>query len=90
LISISELNGSLSKPKKFLADKNWFADRYFWRTTQQQEIDYIEERNCELKAWEFKWNPKAKARFPKTFTKAYPDCETAVVTPDNFSFFIYE
>ncbi len=81
-------NFLFSERMKFLADKNWFANRYFWRTTQQQEIDYIEERNGKITAWEFKWNPKAKARFPKTFTKAYPECKTAVVTPDNFSFFV--
>ena len=81
-------NFLFSERMKFLAAKNWYANRYFWRTTQQQEIDYIEERNGKLMAWEFKWNPKAKARFPKTFTQAYPNTETAVITPDNFNSFI--
>ncbi|MBW2370727.1 MAG: ATPase, partial [Deltaproteobacteria bacterium] len=63
-------------------------DRYFWRTTQQQEIDYIEESPQSLTAREFKWNPKAKTRIPKTFTRAYPKAECSVVTPDNFMGFI--
>jgi hypothetical protein len=48
----------------------------------------LEEANGQLSAWEFKWNPNAKAWFSRTFTKAYPDCRTAVVTPDNFEAFI--
>ncbi len=63
-------------------------DKYFWRTTQQQEIDYIEESPQSLSAWEFKWNPKAKARIPKMFTKAYPEARCFVVTPDNFEDFL--
>jgi len=81
-------NFLVSERMKYLASLQQDADRYFWRTTQQQEIDYLEEANGKLSAWEFKWNPKAKARFSKTFTKAYPDCPTAVVTPDNFEAFI--
>jgi predicted AAA+ superfamily ATPase len=81
-------NFLVSERMKCLAGRQQDADRYFWRTTQQQEIDYLEEASGRLSAWEFKWNPKAKARFSKTFTKAYHDCRTAVVTPDNFETFI--
>jgi len=81
-------NFLISERMKYLASRQQDADRYFWRTTQQQEIDYLEEADGRLRAWEFKWNPKAKARFFRTFTKAYPDCRTAVVTPDNFETFI--
>jgi len=49
------------------------ADAFFWRTTQQQEIDYIEEPGETLYACEFKCKPKKKnAGFPKTFVKGYP------------------
>ncbi len=81
-------NFLVSERMKYLASRQQDADRYFWRTTQQQEIDYLEEADGRLRAWEFKWNPKAKARFSRTFTKAYPDCRTAVVTPDNLETFI--
>ncbi len=81
-------NFLVSERMKYLSSLQQDANRYFWRTTQQQEIDYLEEANGQLCAWEFKWNPKAKARFSKTFTKAYPDCPTAMVTPDNFEAFI--
>ncbi|MVM38616.1 AAA family ATPase [Spirosoma sp. HMF3257] len=57
---------------------------YFWRTTQQQEIDWLEEAGGQLKAFEFKWNPKAKAKFPTSFQEAYVGTEMAVVSPENY------
>ncbi|MBW2558255.1 MAG: ATP-binding protein [Deltaproteobacteria bacterium] len=64
------------------------VNRWFWRTHAQQKIDYIEEYDGRLNAFEFKWNPKKNARFPKTFLNAYPGSETAVITPKNFSDFV--
>ncbi len=81
-------NFLISERLKALAQYNLDVDSYFWRTTQQQEIDYLEESLQSLTAWEFKWNPKAKAKIPKTFTRAYPDARCAVVTPDNFMDFL--
>ena len=65
-----------------------WVNRWFWRTHAQQEIDYIEEYDGTLYAFEFKWNPKKKARFPKTFLNAYPNSKTEVVTPENYMEFI--
>ena len=81
-------NFLISERMKYLAEKGLRVSRYFWRTTQQQEIDYIEEQQEKLSAWEFKWNPKAKARFSATFTRAYPESSTAVITPDGFDEFL--
>jgi uncharacterized protein len=68
--------------------KRWGA-AYFWRTTQQQEIDYIEEQDGQFSAWEFKWNPKKKQSwFPKTFMNNYPGSNTAYVTTGNFEDFL--
>ncbi len=61
---------------------------YFWRTTAQQEIDYLEESGGKLKAYEFKWNPRKRASFPTTFRKTYPEAETHLVTPQNFESFL--
>lgn len=65
-----------------------YAQMYFWRTQTQQEIDYIEECDGQLAAFEFKWNPRAKANLPKAFTEAYPDSLFTVITPDNYEDFI--
>jgi hypothetical protein len=60
------------------------CNRYFWRTTAQQEIDYIEEINGEISAYEFKWNPLAKSKFSKTFTATYLPKETKVIHRENY------
>ncbi|GAB3166800.1 ATP-binding protein [Telluribacter humicola] len=65
-----------------------YGKRYFWRTHAQQEIDYLEEYGGGLHAYEFKWNPQAKARFSRTFTDAYPDATTQVISRDNFEEFL--
>lgn len=58
---------------------------YFWRTTSQQEIDYIEESDGQMSAFEMKWNPKkATAKLPEAFLKAYSVKQTAVVTTENY------
>lgn len=65
------------------AQKHCFS--YFWRTTQQQEIDYVEERNGVFTAYEMKWNAKrAKVTLPKTFAEAYHVSKIEVITPDNY------
>jgi uncharacterized protein len=65
-----------------------YVNRYFWRTHTQQEIDYIEEYDGKLYAYEFKWNPNAKIKTQKTFLEAYPGSEIKVITPKNFEEFI--
>ena len=65
-----------------------FAKSYFWRTKDQQEIDYIEEKNGKFAAFEFKWNENKKVRFSKTFTNAYPDTECIAITPSNYEEFL--
>jgi len=73
---------------KFIHYHNIYANRYFWRTHAQQEIDYIEEREGKLFAYEFKWKTYKKVKIPNSFIKAYPNSETAIITPDNYYQFI--
>lgn|GEM_PF-969818 len=74
-------NFILAERMKFLDNSSELPSRYFWRTTQQQEIDYIEETPEGLRAFELKWNPNRNVRFSKTFLNAYTIAETAVITP---------
>ena len=64
------------------------AGFYFWRTTQQQEIDYIEERDGVMNCFEFKWNRNKKATLSSTFSTNYPDSLFTLINPDNFMDFI--
>lgn len=63
---------------------------FFWRTMapQNHEIDYLEETQGRLRAWEIKSNPKAKAKIPQSFLKAYPDAQTGILTPENYDDFL--
>lgn len=67
---------------------NIWANKYFWRTHNQQEIDYIEERDGQLFAYEFKWNENAKAKIPSSFNKTYPNYNFEIITPKNYEKFI--
>ena len=62
-----------------------YVNSYFWRTNQQQEIDYIEECDGRFSLFEMKWNPKrANTQFPSSFLSTYDVKEKAIVTPDNW------
>jgi len=77
-------NYIVSERIKYQKYTNMLVYNYFWRTYDQQEIDWIEDRASVLHAYEFKWNPKKKAKAPKAFKEAYPTSEFRVITRDNF------
>jgi hypothetical protein len=81
-------NYFISERLKYSHYHNMGVTRYFWRTTQQQEIDLIEEEDDQLRAFECKWNSKKQVRFPQTFTANYPGSQTEVVTPGNIEEFV--
>ena len=66
--------GSLKKP-------------YFWRTVQQQEIDYVEETSGQITGYEIKWNAKAKVKIPKLFKETYTAGVT-ILNRENFRTFL--
>lgn len=74
---------------KFNTYRGRHANYYFWRTTSQQEIDFIEEYDGKLTVFEMKWNPaKATCKFPNSFIETYHPSATHVVTPDNYLEFL--
>jgi uncharacterized protein len=73
-------NYVISERMKLLYQDRIDAECFFWRTTQQQEIDYIEKTASRLLAVEFKWNPDSKNKIPVTFLKAYPEAKTMLVS----------
>ncbi len=81
-------NYIISERRKYLSYNNIWANCYFWRTHAQQEIDYIEEREGILYAFEIKWSMKKKPKISKTFLKAYPENEYQVINPENYEGFI--
>jgi uncharacterized protein len=81
-------NFVIAERMKFLRYQNIDTTYYFWRTTQQQEIDLIEETIETLAAYEFKWSKTERVRFPQTFTENYPNVETRIISPENIEEFI--
>ena len=63
-----------------------YARSYFWRTQQQQEIDYLEEKDGQLMAWELKWKSQ-KAKISSTFLKTY-NASGSIIHRENFREFV--
>lgn len=64
------------------------VNTYFWRTHQKQEIDYIEEAQGKLEAFEFKWKMNRNFKLPKLFSDTYNVSNSAVIDPGNFYQFL--
>ena len=83
-------NFLIAERMKYLHYSSVISNRFFWRTHAQQEIDYVEEHDGKFSAFEFKWKPNPKIRFPKAFTQTYRDAVFQVITPGNFHAFLTE
>ncbi len=75
-------NFIVSERVKYLDYTGFYGRYYFWRTRQQQEIDFVEEIDGQFRVFEFKLKAK-KAKIPATFPRNYPVAEQKVITPDN-------
>ena len=64
-----------------------YCNPYFWRTKQQQEVDYVEEADGKITGFEFKWNPKAKIKVPPNFVNTY-HANVEVICKENFREFV--
>ncbi|MFA6048084.1 MAG: ATP-binding protein [Parcubacteria group bacterium] len=67
--------------------RSMFANRYFWRTYDQKELDLIEEYDGIFHAYEFKWK-KETAPYPKKFIESYPQSSFEVINKDNYRGFV--
>lgn len=76
-------NYMVSERIKFQSYNRLYSNNYFWRTYDQQEIDWVEEREGSLFAYEFKWKDQ-KVKIPKAWTKAYPSSEFKVISQENY------
>ena len=77
-------NYVLTERVKYQHYENMQVGNYFWRTYEQQEIDWIEEAGGKLMAYEVKWNPTKTVRVPTAWAKAYPESTFKVIHPGNY------
>lgn len=80
-------NFLISERVKYLKYHKRYSKTYFWRTAQQQEIDWVEEIDGKITAFEFKWKSKKKVKFPQKFIDAY-QAEVKVIDTNNYFEFI--
>ncbi len=83
-------NFVIAERTKFLHYHDRNVNQFFWRTHQQQEVDYLEEEGGQLRAWEIKWNPRKKVRFPRRFLEIYQPQQVEVIHPENIESFLLE
>jgi predicted AAA+ superfamily ATPase len=81
-------NYLISERIKYCEYNKIYSNKFFWRTHAGQEIDYIEEREGKLFAFEFKWNSNKKVKIPTAFKKAYSDFEFKLINKENYETFI--
>ena len=77
-------NFLMNERKKLLNYNGFHGRTYFWRNKQQAEVDYVEEIDGKIYAFEFKWNPESKVKFPQAFTEKYQPVATKVIHRYNF------
>ncbi|MBP9760367.1 MAG: ATP-binding protein [Candidatus Pacebacteria bacterium] len=81
-------NVMIMERMKNLGNSMHYVNPYFWRTHEQQEIDYLEEADLHLSAFEFKWSEKRKCGAPKAFREGYPDASFTCITPETYAPFV--
>lgn len=62
---------------------------FFWRTLQQQEVDYIEKDGDRLAGFEFKYSTTQKVKITKAFFNAYPEAGASIISPDDIKDFCW-
>jgi len=77
-------NYLLSERIKYQSYTGMLVNNYFWRTYEQQEIDWIEDRGGKLHAYEVKWNSGKKIKSPSAWHEAYPKASFEGITQDNY------
>lgn len=80
-------NYLVSERIKKIAYNSIWTNYWFWRTKEQKEIDFIEESDGKMTAYEFKWNPNAKVKVPQVFIESYSS-DYKVITPKNYEAFL--
>jgi len=80
-------NFLVSERKKYLQYHKIHTNTYYWRTKQQQEVDWVEQKDLKIYGYEFKWSDKKNVKFPKSFIDEYA-AQTEAINKNNFVDFV--
>jgi predicted AAA+ superfamily ATPase len=64
-----------------------YSNNYFWRTWDQKEVDWVEEREGKLFGYEFKWKSKS-LKSSTAWTENYPDATLEIIDKENYLAFV--
>jgi hypothetical protein len=77
-------NYMISERLKYQSFKRISSNNYFWRTYEQQEIDWVEERDGSLFGYEFQWK-EDKVKIPTQWKSAYSGASFELINVNNFN-----
>jgi hypothetical protein len=77
-------NFAITERLKYMDYSKRSFNYYFWRTYDQQELDWVEEEAGEIRGYEMKWNPTRKPKAPGAWTNAYPEAKFQVIHSGNY------
>jgi len=80
-------NYMISERLKYQEYNRISSNNYFWRTYEQQEIDWVEERGGSLFGYEFKWK-ESRVKIPTQWKRAYPEASFEVINVNNYNSWI--
>lgn len=80
-------NFLVSERKKKDSYKRESKNYYFWRTYDQKEVDFVEEKSGLITGFEFKWNSD-KCTKPIDFVTSYPGSDVTLINNKNFFDFV--
>lgn len=69
---------------KFQSYTQMRCNNYFWRTYDQQELDWVEEEGDQLRSYEFKYSLNKSPKAPAAWSKAYPKAHFEVIHSGNY------
>ena len=80
-------NFCVAERMKANQQKGISCSTYFWRNHAGKEVDYLEESNGRITAFEYKW-AKEKYRAPEEFLREYKVAEVKLINKDSLFDFV--
>ncbi len=76
-------NFVISERIKYLSNNGTICNKFFWRDKKQNEVDYIEVRNGDVNAYEFKYGDR-NSKSINIFKDTYPQADAKIISKDNY------
>lgn len=68
--------------------EEFYGNHYFWRTYDGKEVDFVEDCDNSLSAYECKFSFKKNIQAPRLWASAYPSSSFSVISRENYLDFV--